>query len=414
METFAITQIEEFSRRGIKCFVLARNGILVNRLKDKDNIKFIDFDFQLKNYIDYKKVNMLEDIVKKNKIDFIYVHQFSCVPYILPVVFKTRVPYVAYLHNVVPKTCEWFMDTYDIYKILFPIYFEYASKIIAITENVMQENADLFHQPKEKYIITNNSLDFTNYPNKKIEKLNYPYNKFLLFGRISEEKKDSIETAIDFYIYCKKKYNPNIKLTVVGDGNILNEMVEKYSSQDIYFKGAVSDMRPEIENADVLLGVDRCALESVASKKPTIVCGYNKTISLITPKNIKEAVKQNFTGINLKSDKDELYQYREDELIKIINKNYEYVSEKLQITNSIFLDIAPFKSDSDFENLFLNLNCYSTKIKDLEKENKRLFDDTQKLYKELGTVYQQIEELNNKGIKVKLKNIYNKIMGDRR
>ena len=64
--------------------------------------------------------------------------------YVLPVALKRKIPYVAYLHSVVPKTCEWFMEHYEIYKILFPIYFKYASKIIAITSGVCEENINLF------------------------------------------------------------------------------------------------------------------------------------------------------------------------------------------------------------------------------------------------------------------------------
>lgn len=267
VETFTITQVEEFARRKIKCYVLARDGLLAEKLKDLKNIEFVEFDFKLENRINTEKVEYLKKFVKEKKIDFIYVHQFSCVPYILPVVFETRIPYIAYLHNIVPKTCEWFMDHYDIYKVLFPIYFECASKIIAITDKVQQEHINLFQLPKEKYIIINNSLDFSKYPNKKVEKIKQPYNNLMWFGRVSEQKRTSIETAIKFYKYYKEKYNSNAVLTIVGDGEIFEEMKEKHQDKSIIFKGAVSDMIPEIEKSDILLGVDRCMLEAVASKK---------------------------------------------------------------------------------------------------------------------------------------------------
>ena len=172
VETFTITQVEEFARRKIKCYVLAREGLLSEKLKKLKNIEFIEFDFKLENKIDTEKVKWLIKFVKEKKIDFIYVHQFPCVPYILPVVFKLKIPYIAYLHGVVPNTCKWFMDTYDIYKVLFPIYFEQASKIIAITEKVKEENKEQFHLPEDKYIVINNSLDFSKYPNKKITNVN--------------------------------------------------------------------------------------------------------------------------------------------------------------------------------------------------------------------------------------------------
>ena len=396
VETFTITQVEEFARRNIKCYVLAREGLLSEKIKQLKNIEFVEFDFKLENKIDEEKINWLINFVEEKKIDFIYVHQFPCILYILPVVFKTKIPYIAYLHNIVPKTCEWFMEHYDMFKVLFPVYFECASKIIAITDAVKEEHQKLFNIPENRYIVINNSLDFSKYPNKKIDKLDYPYNKFLLFGRVSEQKRTSIETAVKFYEYCKEKYNPNITLTVVGDGEIFEEITEKYKDKNINFKGAVSDMAPEIENADVLLGVDRCMLEAVASKKPAVVCGYKGNVVLITPKNIKDAIKENFTGINLKDDKDELFKYSEKELIKILNDNYEYVSKKLAITDSVYLDIAPFEVRSDLFSVFEGLNYYIEKIKDLEQENHKLYLSNQELYKNIDCKTAENKELLNK------------------
>lgn len=405
VETFTITQVEEFARRKIKCYVLARDGLLREKINKLKNIEFIEFDFKLENKIDEKKVNWLVDFVKEKKIDFIYVHQFSCVLYILPVVFKTKTPYVAYLHNIVPKTCEWFMDTYDVFKVLFPIYFECASKIIAITDKVQKEHINLFHLPKDKYLVINNSLDFSKYPNRIINKIKKPFKNLMLFGRISEQKRTSIDTAVKFYNYYKENYNPDAILTIVGDGELYEEMVNKYQSETIIFKGAVADMAPEIEKADILLGVDRCMLEAVASKKPAIVCGYKANTVLITPKNIKEAIEENFTGINLEDNKDELFQYSEKELIQLLNDNYEYVSKHLAITDSVYLDIEPFQGQSNLESVFQGLNYYTEKIKELQKENKRLFDTTQELYQKRDELQKEL----NRTLGRRLKNRINRM-----
>ena len=389
VETFTITQIEEFVRRGIECYVLSKDGILREKLNDIENVKWVEFDFKLERTLNHEKINELEKLILKKKIDFIYVHQFSCVEYILPIALKHKIPYVAYLHNIVPKTCEWFMEQYEIYKTLFPIYFRYASKIIAITTRVYEEHINLFKLPKEKYMIVNNSLDFSKYPNKKIEKLNMNFDKLLWFGRVSEQKRNSIEIGIEFYEYIKK-YNKSAKLTIVGDGEILEEFKEKYSKKNIDFIGAVSDMTPYIEDSDILLGVDRCMLEAVASKKPAIICGYKKNIVLVTPSIIKAAIKENFTGINLKDDKEEILKYNEKELKKIIEKNYSYVKEKLQITNSVYLDIEPMESiNLDLNQIIENTNSNIEKICSLEKESKKLFLDNQRLYSLINRTFKQ-------------------------
>ena len=402
VETFTITQVEEFARRKIKCYVLAREGLLSEKLKKLKNIEFIEFDFALENKIDVEKVKWIINFVKEKKIDFIYVHQFPCVLYILPVVFETKIPYIAYLHNIVPKTCEWFMDTYDIYKILFPIYFECASKIIAITDKVKEEHVNLFHLPEEKYLVINNSLDFSKYPNKKINKIKQPFNKLMWFGRISEQKRTSIDTAINFFNYYKDNYNANATITIVGDGELYDEMVSKYQSDKITFIGAVSDMIPEIEKADILLGVDRCMLEAVASKKPAVVCGYKGNVSFITPDKIKDAIEENFTGVNLNNDKDELFKYSEKELMKILNENYDYIAKNLAINNSVYLDIEPFQENTNLKSLFLGLNYYVDKIRLLQEENKELYLRTQELGKEKEDLQEQLNKTIGKRIKNKI------------
>lgn len=408
VETFTITQAEEFARRKIKCYVLARDGLLSEQLKKLKNIEFVEFDFKLESKINVDKVEWLKNFVEEKQIDFIYVHQFSCVPYILPVVFQTKIPYIAYLHNIVPKTCEWFMDTYDIFKVLFPIYFECASKIIAITEKVQQEHINLFHLPKEKYIIINNSLDFSKYPDRKIDNSSIKYNNFLWFGRLSEEKRISIETAIKFVDYCKEKYNRQITLTIVGDGKIFNELIEKYKDKNINFKGAVVDTISEINKADILLGVDRCALEAVASKKPTIICGYKGNITLVTPKNIKDVIKGNFTGIDLNDNKAEIFKYKKEDLVEIVEKNYKYISKELSISNSVYLDIKPFNNTSDLHSVFSGLNYYAGKIKMLEKENKQYYLKTQELYQHINDLNKELDKCINKSILLRIKRKINK------
>lgn len=408
VETFTITQAEEFARRKIKCYVLARDGLLSEQVKKLKNIEFVEFDFKLENKINVDKVEWLKNFVEEKQIDFIYVHQFSCVPYILPVVFQTKIPYIAYLHNIVPKTCEWFMDTYDIFKVLFPIYFECASKIIAITEKVQQEHINLFHLPKEKYIIINNSLDFSKYPNKTVKKISQPYDNLMWFGRVSEQKRTSIETAVKFYKYYKEKYNHNAMLTIVGDGEICTEMKEKYQDKTIVFKGAVSDMIPEIDKVDILLGVDRCMLEAVASKKPAIICGYKGNVTLVTPRNIKDAIEENFTGINLKDGRDELFKYKETELIELINENYDYVSKHLAITDSVYLDIEKFNGVSQLTSVFNGLNYYIDKIKELEKENKQYYLKTQELYQHINDLNKELDKCINKSILLRIKRKINK------
>ena len=79
VETFTITQIEEFVRRGIECYVLSKDGILREKLNNIKNVKWVEFDFKLERTLNHEKINELEKFIIKKKIDFIHVHQFSCI-----------------------------------------------------------------------------------------------------------------------------------------------------------------------------------------------------------------------------------------------------------------------------------------------------------------------------------------------
>ena len=355
VETFTVTQVEEFARRGIKCFVMAKDGPLSKRFKDNKLIEFIEFDFELKNEIDFEKVKKIEKVIKKHRIDFMYVHQFPCIQYVLPCAFRLHIPYVAYLHNGIPGTIDWYSNYVSIYRSLFPIYFNNASKIIAISDKVKKENQELFHLPDDKYMVVKNSISFSEYPDIDI-KLPKKYKNISWIGRTSKEKKGSIIGAVEFYRWVKENYNPQAKLTIVGDGNLLDEIKETYKDEDIIFRGAVADIKPEIKKADIILGMGRCVIEGMASKKPSIICGYNEHVCLISPRTIDKCMNENFAGHTLEDNKREVFDYTNEEMEKIIEDNYQYIKEKLSISNSIFLDIEEFPNKFDFEYFLEDMN----------------------------------------------------------
>ena len=160
IETFSISQINEFTRNNYKCYILAKKGILYDKVKDNPNVEFIEFEYTLDNYIDYEKVEYLLKKIKNIKFEFAITHQFPCILYILPVAYKLKIPYVAYHHSVIPDTYKWFMDTYPIFKAIFPIYFRNANKIIAITDDAKKEISELFDISKDKCDVVNNCIDF--------------------------------------------------------------------------------------------------------------------------------------------------------------------------------------------------------------------------------------------------------------
>lgn len=348
VETFTISQVKEYAKMGIKCYVLSQGGILERKLKDLKNVELINFTFKIENKIKDDEIKLIEKIIKTKKIDSICIHQYPCIPYLLPLIFKYNIPYMAYIHSTVEGTFEWYMKTYPMYHVLFPMFFKNASKIVAVTEKAKKENIKLFNIDSSKYTVINNSLDFSEYEDIKINNNLKTINKFMYFGRLALEKEKSIISAIEFYKYYKENFNQEAVLKIVGDGALLEELKIKYESEDIKFTGAVSDTIKELKKTDAVIGVDRCILEAIATKRIAIISSYHGNISLVTPKIIEKEIEENFSGKSLDDNKEEITTYNEKKLKEIINSNYNNVKDKLSISNNIItaLDEKTYQIDT--------------------------------------------------------------------
>lgn len=413
VETFSISQVNEFTRNNYKCYVIAKKGILYDKICNNKNVIFIDFEFTLDKYIDYKKVEYLEEKLKGISFEFAIIHQFPCILYMLPIIYKYKLPYISYLHGIVPGSCQWFMNTYPIFKVLFLIFFKNASKIIAITDDVKEENSSLFGISKQKYIVVNNSFDFNEISNYAPKKIKMPFSNFLLVSRFSSEKRTSILSAINFYTYYRDSYNDKARLTVLGDGDIFNEISNEYGSSDIVFKGAVSDVFSEMSKSDVVLGVDRCILEAVSLQRVAVICGYDGNISFVTPKLISKASRVNFCGKNLEDNSSEFFSMSQEKINSILSENYDFAIKNLSINVDIFSDMSKyvFEFDTDFEKLFIYLNEFCCQIEKLTGEVAHYYNDGQRLYSIIDKKDEQIEELNKQIEFLKSKTIKGIIKG---
>ena len=115
-----------------------------------------------------------------------------------------------------------------------------------------------------------------------------------------------------------------------------------------------------------------------------------ETVKNIKSKPKKTQKKENFTGNNLKDDEEEIFNYNEKQLKKIIESNYSFIKSKFHITNSVYLDIEPMECmDLDLNQIIENTNSNIEKICSLEKESKELFIDNQRLYSLINRTFKQ-------------------------
>ena len=375
VETFTIAQVKEYAKRGIKCYVLSQGGLLERKLKDLKNVELINFKFNIENRIDYEEIEKIEKLIKNKKIDSICIHQYPCIPYLLPLIFKYNIPYMAYIHSTVEGTFEWYMKTYPMYHVLFPMYFKNASQIVAVTEKTKKENSKLFNIDLSKYKVINNSLDFSEYEDLKINNNLKKINKFMYFGRLAVEKEKSIIAAIDFFKDYKEIFNENATLKIVGDGALLESLKEEYECEYIKFTGAVADTIKELNKTDAVIGVDRCILEGIAAKRIAIISSYSGNISLVTPKIMEKEIEEKFSGKSLDDNKEELTKYSKEELKEIIKTNYKMIENKLSISNSIITELEDKDMKIDPVELFKTFSKEQDIVNKLMENNYNLYQE---------------------------------------
>lgn len=362
VETFVYNQAIVLREKGYKVFVLAKKGSYKKLLR-KIGVKVINFEFPLLSFINVNSSNKVIKIIKKYKINEVYINQYPCILSVLPACIRCNVPYVSYVHSILFDVFDWFCKTFPIYQELFPIYFSNAYKIITITNETKIKHMKKFNLKSNKYLIVNNSLNFDIFKNKReVSELS----TFLIIGRLSEDKYNTIIQSINFYkLYCEITKN-RTNLLFLGDGNVKGAIKDYLDQQNItnyIFLGATNNVVPYLEKVDVVLGVDRCILEAIGMKRIAIISGYTGFKGIVTKENISIASKENFSGNNLTN---KTYEEVIDDLIKlrqnisnIVENNYNYIKKNLDIKDNTY--VINKNINIDYENLYQKLIKISKK-----------------------------------------------------
>lgn len=354
VETAVLTMCKGYVRAGCNVFVAAKRGVYVDQL-EKIGVKFYEIEYEFLNSFPLERKQELYKFCKDNKINEIYIHQYPCVLYWLPVCLEYNIPYVAYVHSIVPGAPEWFMKDFPIYKSVLPIFFANASKVICIAPNTKEEIESLFDVPKDRYMIIPNSLNLSDFDCKKSSG---NIKTFGMAARFSEEKIVSLKKGIDLFLKYLES-NPGCELLIAGDGEKRQEIEEYSKNMNIKFLGSVSDMKSFYEKIDVFMGVDRCILESIACKRLSIICGYNGSANLLDSNNIIDASKFNFSGKNLFDDDeiiDKLSSLKQNDYDTIVNNNYKFIDKNYSIDNNLYNEEFNSNFSTEYSRLFVALN----------------------------------------------------------
>lgn len=277
---------------------------------------------------------------------------------------------------------------------------------------------DKYHIEDEKYIILNNSINFENFI---INNTPSSINNFLIVSRFEKEKELSILNAINIFREYHK-LEKNSKLTIVGDGSYRGKIENacKDISDSVKMLGARNDILDIMMKNDILIGLDRCVLEAIATKKIAVISGYEEIKDIVLPENIEESSKHNFSGRNLEKNTaaniaNKLKSLDEEKIENIVNYNYSFAFENLNSCKNIYMLNEKEKTEID-KNIFFEFadvlmrnlimkNEYATKVYNDSKEAQRYFES------QIDNLEKNVESLKNENevLKAKESNLKNYI-----
>lgn len=421
VETVILNQITAFSKKGYNVYVVAGKGIYSDKV-EKLGGHFIECDFPEENEVNIDRINIIVRIIKEYNITEIHINKYQCILSVMPAALITGVPYFAYEHGI-KDTRAYYTWNYPIYKSMFPIYFKNAYKIIAITTDVTEFTKNAYNIPPEKYIIIHNGIDFNLYnnPNPKYEN---KIEKVLIVSRLTEEKVKTIVEGIDVFKRILEKY-PEARLEIVGEGQAKDKILEylekiQLNSSTVNLAGEQTDVNKYLAEADLLLGVDRCALEAIAMKVPVVITGYDGIKGTITNENMNLALEENFSGnnmptISLETCMEQILRLQENRK-EVIEDNYKIATEKLDCYKNYINMDSDAKINFDWIELFNLIEEKEKQIQDQSKDIKAKYDWIQKieeenkqLWNDKGELQQVIAEYEekNKSLEKELENVYN-------
>ena len=430
VETATLNQTIQLTRKGYRVVIVAKDGIYRKKFEEQGAI-FEEFEYVIQNESDLEKINHIVMLLEKYEVEQVHIHQFDCINTAFPACIIKGIPYIAYVHTGVTGVYDWLEKCFPIYKTIFELYFKSAEKVIPITEQAKQENQEKYKVNDDKYLIIKNSINFEEI-NEKQNLIPTKVEKFLIVSRLAEEKIISIKNSIlifkDYY-----SRNNSAKLTIVGDGNYKEEIEKEVEDikEAVQLLGQRNDVMEIISNHDIVLGLDRCILETISMKKIPLISGYDHMKGIITPDIIEKASDNNFSGRNLDNHTiseviQQIESLDEEKIKNIVEQNYKFAYDNLNVVNNFFVmdnveEKRIYLNPKDaimaimqLQNLYADNIEYTNYVyRECKKAQKWLDDKVEYLESELKLRQEEIDNLNkqlNKGFKDKIKDLARKII----
>lgn len=315
LETHIRGEIDFFVKQGYLVHLLVTGRVSFDLIPPTVNsVTVIDpIDVSFGRLLFVQTVERIREIIREKNINIVHSHPFFSIIYGFIAAEMEAIPFLMTLHG--PSSLDSYGVFYDcLYK---SIVLKESGLIVTVSQEIAERA--IVYAPAEKVFILNNSVDFVNFEGVQSSYDVGIDNRWLIISRLDQFKVPGIFSAIKLLWEAGA-----LGVVVAGDGDAADQLKSDLSraglSQFATFIGAISDASSHIARHAGVAGMGRVVLEGVASRKPTILVGYDGVKGLIDTELFMAAVAANFSGRKLEN-------ISVDELIAQLEQNAHNLCE---------------------------------------------------------------------------------------
>ncbi|WP_097026231.1 glycosyltransferase [Clostridium peptidivorans] len=291
-EMYVLELAKSLEKLGAHVVIGTSGGPLVEVFKHY-GLKVVEIPFA-SDYISNKNIMKLIKLTKKiideEKINLLHCHLFASMRLGNDIYRSYKIPYIVTLHGLFYPNDILFASCIN------------ATKIIAVSEPIKKLiESKLGSRIRGEIVVIPNGIDMEIFhPQHTVKglknQLDIPENSQIITycSRLDWGKTLAAESFI-FACFILMIKNKHLHAFVIGDGadkhlithevSILNKMLQRDA---IHVVGAKFNVLPYYQNANIVVGTARVALEAMSCGKPVIAVGNHGYTGIISPRCMNE------------------------------------------------------------------------------------------------------------------------------
>lgn len=240
-------------------------------------------------------VRCCSEFIRAEGIDVVHVHGWRGGLIGGLAALSAGTPYVFGLHGRADPAVLIRCYGVSVLSVLARCVLRHAGLVIAISEGSLDSYLESFDGLRSRARLLRNPVDFQGFdipPNRRLSPLTA-----VLVSRLDKGKEASVRSAFELFAALKGQAS-DWEFLVLGDGP-RRPMIERDAARlglPVQFLGWRHDVAQVLQKAHVVVGMGRCALEGLASRRLVVVSGWRGETALVTPGMFPAAQRHTFNG----------------------------------------------------------------------------------------------------------------------